>query len=436
MINVPPRSLKTQIVSIAYPAWAMWQDSSKQFMGISYASWLAEDNSRDCRNMYVSETYRKCFPRAAAIQKDQDTKKYRRTEDEWHYYASWSTGTITWKGCDVLLIDDPLKPDEADSDTVRTAVNNNYYDTLKSRLNDKTTGAIIIIMQRLHDWDLCGDLLEKESNWTWEKWEKLIIPSIAEVDDEYRKMWESFFEKRFPIRILRQLKQEKAITFSCQYQQNPVNKETQEFHEERFRYHGQWTGVETPLRLRVFTTCDPAFKKGQHNDNSCIMTAWFVNDKMYILEYTLGKWSADVLLDKLVYHIKKRSPEKCGIEAFQAQTMISTFLRKKLQEMWISCTIEEITQRWDKLSKIRRLVPLYRNWLIYHKLWMEELEWELKRFPRGKHDDAIDAEQMLYDLYTIQPNSITTKIDIKMEWDEYWRPLEPVFYWDDWLANA
>lgn len=427
MINVPPRSLKTQIVSIAFPAWAMWKDSGKQFMGISYSSWLSDDNSRDCRNMYVSDTYRKVFPRAIDIKKDQDTKKYRKNLDEGHYYAAWSTGTITGKGCDIMLIDDPLKPDEAMSETVRPSVNNNFHDTLKSRLNDKKEWAIVIIMQRLHDDDLCWHLIDLEEKWSWEEREKLIIPAIAESDESYpevwvqRKTWDSFFPKRFPLDILYQLKSEKPLTFSCQYQQTPFNKETQEFHEDWFRYHAT-DNVDTPRWLRIFTTVDPAFKQKQHNDNSCVMTCWFDGDKMYILEYSVWKRTADILLEKIIYHIKKRSPEKTGIEAYQAQSMILTFLKNKLQELKIYTIIEEITQSGDKLTKIRKLVPLYKEGLIYHKQGMESLENELRRFPRWKHDDIVDSLQMVYSLYELQPNS-TTNTNFTMSRDSNWRPI-------------
>lgn len=82
---------------------------------------------------------------------------------------------------------------------------------------------------------------------------------------------------------------------------------------------------------------------------------------MYILEYSVGKWSADVLLDKIIYHINKRKPEKTGIEAFQAQSMIVTFLKKRMREIGRHVNIEEVKQTGDKLSKIRRLLPLYRD---------------------------------------------------------------------------
>ena len=158
------------------------------------------------------------------------------------------------------------------------------------------------------------------------------------------------------------------------------------------------------------------------NDNSCIMTGKFVGEKMYILEYSVGKFTADVLHDKIIYHIRKRSPEKVGIEAYQAQSMILTFLKQELQRLGIHANIEEIKQTGDKLSKIRKLIPLYRDGLIYHKRDMDELEAELKRFPRGKHDDIIDAEQMLYDLYTLQPNSVQQQV-INLQHDERGQPF-------------
>ena len=420
IINIPPRSLKTEI-SKAFAVWCLGKKENIKLMSISYSADLTQKTSWEARNIYVSKAFRLCFPRAVWLREDQNTKQHWENEAGGQYYAAGSTWTITWVGADCISIDDPIKPSEAQSDVVRNSVNSNYHNTIKSRLNNKQEGAIVIIMQRLHDDDLCWHLMDLEDKWG-EKWDKLIIPAIAEEDENDRRQWESFFEKRFPISILNEYKRENSIMFACQYQQNPVDKETQEFHEEWFRYHWAW-GQDTPTNLRVFTTCDPAFKTGQENDNSCIMTGGFVGDKMYILEYTAWKWNADVLLDKIIYHIQKWSPEKVGIEAFQAQSMIVTFLKNELAKRGKYTTIEEIKQTGDKLSKLRKLIPLYRNWLIHHKYWMDELELELKRFPRGKHDDIIDAEQMLYDLYQIQPNSTTRTQEFKMEWDNYGRPI-------------
>jgi len=179
IINVPPRSLKTEIVSKAYPVWSMWKIPSKKFMWISYSASLSTDNSGGARDMYQSETYRCMFPYRPDIRIDQNTKQYRVNEEWWSYYAAGSTGTITGKWCDDLLIDDPINPKEATSEVMRSAVNKNYFDTLRSRLNDPTDWAIIIIMQRLHDDDLTGHLLAKMLEWTGEKFEHLCIPAIT-----------------------------------------------------------------------------------------------------------------------------------------------------------------------------------------------------------------------------------------------------------------
>lgn len=422
MINIPPRSLKTEIVSIAFPAWCMGKKPTK-FMGISYSSGLAQDNSSSCRAMYESDTYLSIFPRKSDIKEDQNTKQYRTTNNWSQYYASWSTGTITGKWCDIMVIDDPLKPDEADSEIKRIAVNNNYHNTLKSRLNSKTDGAIVIIMQRLHDDDLCWHLLEQENNLTGEKWEKVIVPAIAEEDEEFRKLWESFFPKRFPLEILLNIRSQDQLWFSTQYQQEPVNKDSQEFHEEWFRYYGEWTANNIPQWLRIFTAVDPAFKTKQHNDQSCIMTAWLSGHDLYILEYTAGRFTADQLQEKIIYHIQKWNPEKVGIEAYQAQTMISQFLTLEMKKRGLYSNIVEITQSWDKETKIRKLIVPYKNWLIYHKLGMDDLEYQLKRFPRGKHDDIIDSLQMLYDMMTLQPWVDINKTQFRFERDQDGTPI-------------
>ncbi len=86
-----------------------------------------------------------------------------------------------------------------------------------------------------------------------------------------------------------------------------------------------------------------------------------MNDKLYLLEITAGRYTADVMQEKIIYHIQKRQPEKVGIEAYQAQSMINTFLINELQKRHLYCSIEEISQTGDKLTKIRKLIPLYRN---------------------------------------------------------------------------
>lgn len=417
IINMPPRLWKTDTVTKWFTSWLLWKRPETKFIVTGYSTELMERFSSEARIWYESDTYKTIFPRRKKLRDDQNTKKWWTNEAWWSMYAVWSGWTITWVWADIIIVDDPLNPKDENSELVRTWVNNWYHNVLESRLDDKTNWAIIIIMQRLHSDDLCWHLMELESEWVWEAWHKLILPAIAEEDEEFRKFWESINETRLPLEFLNNTKWKDKVVFACQYQQNPVAKETQEFHEEWFKYY------DNQPSWRIFTTVDPAFTKSQTADYSAIVTWCFVWENMYVLEYTVWRYDVWELVDKMIYHIQKWNPEKIWIESFQAQVTINFSLRTELERRSIYCPIEEIRQSWDKESKIRRLLPLYRNWLIWHKRDMDLLEKQLIQFPRWKHDDLIDATQMLYDLYTLQPNTVK-KFEIPtIRYNSYGKPI-------------
>lgn len=119
MINVPPRSLKTEIVAVAFPARCMGKQQTIKFMAVSYSASMAENSSVKCRSMYISDTYRKVFPRTAEIRDDQNQKHHWVTKTGSQYYSAGADGTITGLGCDIMIVDDPIKPDDAESDVKR-----------------------------------------------------------------------------------------------------------------------------------------------------------------------------------------------------------------------------------------------------------------------------------------------------------------------------
>jgi predicted phage terminase large subunit-like protein len=281
-----------------------------------------------------------------------------------------------------------LKPDEAESYVKRIGINNWYDNTVLSRLNDQNRDAIVIIMQRTHENDLCGYLIEKMNNGLGDKYEVLSFPAICEKDNEYQKEGESIHEERLPISFLNTFQKSNPVVFSCQYQQNPIAKESQEFFNEWFKYYDN-----IPVNGRVFTVVDPAFSKKTTADYTAIITGKFVGDLLYILEVTHGKFNPAELEDNILYHIKKWQPEKVGVEAFQAQQMIGFSLRNRLRKDALYVDVVDITQRNDKNTKIRRLVPLYRNGQIYHNKNGDcgIIEQQLLKFPRGTHDDSIDS---------------------------------------------
>src|ERR1700757_3979154 len=175
IINLPPRHLKSLLASIAFPAWCLGHDPSAQILCVSYAQDLADKLARDCRSIMMSPWYRQIFstrlaPYRHAVQEFITTRQGYRL-------ATSTGGVLTGRGADLILIDDPLKPEEALSEARRNATNNWYANTLYSRLNDKRRGGIVIIMQRLNEDDLVGNVLGQEP------WEVVCFPAIAEADE-------------------------------------------------------------------------------------------------------------------------------------------------------------------------------------------------------------------------------------------------------------
>ena len=163
IINLPPRHLKSLMASVAFPAWCLGHDPSAQILCVSYGQDLAEKFARDCRSIMMSPWYRRIFATRLAAQRSA-VREFVTTRQGYRLATS-TGGVLTGRGADIIIIDDPLKPDEALSVAQRKAANEWFDHTLYSRLNDKRHGAIVIIMQRLHEDDLVGHVLAQES---WE----------------------------------------------------------------------------------------------------------------------------------------------------------------------------------------------------------------------------------------------------------------------------
>ena len=178
IINIPPRHLKSICASVAFPAWVLGHDPAAQIMCVSYAQDLTDKHSRDCRSVMTSNWYRRLFPTRLSAQK-QSVQEFVTTRQGYRLATSIG-GVLTGRGADLVIIDDPLKPEEALSEAQRQATNDWFDNTLYSRLNDKRRGCIILIMQRLHEDDLVGHALAQE------QWEMVSFPAIAEQSEEHR----------------------------------------------------------------------------------------------------------------------------------------------------------------------------------------------------------------------------------------------------------
>src|SRR3954447_7254497 len=227
IINLPPRSLKSIITSVSLPAFILGHDPTKRIIVVSYGSDLAIKLANDCRMILGAAWYRELFP-AKRISSLKNTELEVATTRNGFRLATSVDGTLTGRGGDILIVDDPLKPIDALSDSKRERANHFFNHTLESRLDNKKTGAIIVVMQRLHPDDLTGSLLRQAPD----EWTVLSLPAIAEQEqaiqigeDKYhvRQVGDLLHAEREPQAVLDSLRARLGPDiFSAQYLQAPI----------------------------------------------------------------------------------------------------------------------------------------------------------------------------------------------------------------------
>jgi hypothetical protein len=189
IVTVPPRSLKSICASVCLPAFMLGHDPTRRIICVSYSEGLARKHANDCRALMRSGLYRGVFP-ATTISPAKDTETEVMTTARGSRLATSVGGTLTGRGDSLVVIDDPLKPQEAQSQSARDSLKQRYFNTLLSRLDHKTEGSIIVVMQRLHLDDLVGHLLEQEG------WRHLNLPAVAEEETIFRLSVTRSFRRR------------------------------------------------------------------------------------------------------------------------------------------------------------------------------------------------------------------------------------------------
>ena len=225
VITMPPRNLKSICASVGFVAWALGHNPSLKFITASYSSDLALKHARDCRTVMQTQWYGDTFATSRLNPKRLSEDDFETTAGGGRLSTSVG-GTLTGRGGDFIIIDDPIKPQDALSAVVRVKAQDWLSGTVGSRLNNKNEGVIILIMQRLHVDDPVAHVLEKGG------WVHLNLPAIAEENESFLLSDGTRLTRRkgdvlHPARESREaLEREKSAMgsfwFSAQYQQNPV----------------------------------------------------------------------------------------------------------------------------------------------------------------------------------------------------------------------
>ena len=410
MLFMPPRHGKSEIASIKFPAWILGRDEKRKVIACSYSAELAEEFGRQARNQVTSEEHTAIFPNCIL---DQGTKRVSKwnVSKRGGYIGVGVGGSITGKGADFLLIDDPVKNrEEAESQTVRNGLFSWYTSTARTRLEGK--GKIVVVQTRWHDDDLSGRILEMEGEvghyyskplGRWVKgeppadekkakrgiWKVVRLPAIATEDERYRKIGEPLWQKKYSLEDLEEIKNAIGLRdWSALYQQDPTIEEGLDFKKDWFKY---WDRL--PANLSYVTSVDLAISKKRRADFSVVITTGMdANGKIYIVEYKQWKADPSEIIDE-IYRQASLYGSLVTIEATGFQQAIVHYIKEEGKKRNKYIHFEQIHSQGDKEGRIRAtLMPLYSNGMIYHpRNGVQELEDELQRFPVGKHDDIIDA---------------------------------------------
>jgi predicted phage terminase large subunit-like protein len=350
---------------------------------------LAKKHANDFRALLETQWYRQLFPATRIGQKDSETEITMTARG--FRLATSVGGTLTGRGGDTIIIDDPLKRDDAYSEAKRNAANEWFNNTLLSRLDDKRTGAIVIVMQRVHMDDLAGFVQSVSDDW-----EVLRLPAIAEIDEDiplsaarvyHRRVGEAL-SPREPISVLESLKlQLGSDAFSAQYQQEPTPPGGAMIKRGWIRRYS-----ELPLRetwFLVVQSWDTASKGGPENDFS-VCTTWLVTrDHQWFL---LDVWRKRVDYPELKVAVqtlaRRHEARRVLVEDAGAGTSLVQELRSLVPG------IIGVKPDRDKVSRMAVASAKIEAGQLFFPdrgFWLADFEAELFSFPGGRHDDQCDS---------------------------------------------
>jgi predicted phage terminase large subunit-like protein len=377
---------------VAFPAWLLGHNPSTQIICASYSQDLAEKHARDCKALMLKERYQELFPTRLSPDK-MAAAEFTTTEGGFRLSTSVG-GQLTGRGAEFIIIDDPLKPNEALSDTERGNVNEWYDSTVVSRLNDKRTGCIIIIMQRLHEDDLVGHVQESDD------WTILRFPAIAEEDEVHtitspygaeevrRAAGEALHPEREPLEALQVLrKQLGEYHFAGQYQQAPAPFGGGMVKIDWFK---RFTESEKPEKFQmVLQSWDTANKATELSDYS-VCTTWGVNDKqIYLLHVLRKRLNYPELKRTVIDQARMFDAKHILIEDKASGTQLIQELKHESVH-----GITPFVPSCDKIMRMDAASGLIENGFVHlpdKAPWLSELIAELQAFPKSKYDDQADS---------------------------------------------
>jgi predicted phage terminase large subunit-like protein len=396
IINLPPRSLKSICASVAFPAWILGHDPSKRIICVSYSDDLAGKHARDCRAIMDSDWYKELFAHTRINPNKRSEGEYETTRSGARISTSIG-GTLTGMGGSMIIIDDPLKPQDALSDTKRNNVNTWYNNTLFSRLDNKETGCIIIVMQRIHLDDLVGFVQMNE------EWTVLNLPAIAMKDEVFylsngktitRKKNDVLNPNLESAATLATIRANiGSYNFSAQYQQEPIPESGNIIKWEWFPFYDEIPNATGSLD-RIVQSWDTGMTEHDGSDYSACITFRQIGTTYYILDVYREKLSFPALKKEIIRRKKIFGADVVIIEDKGSGTGMIQQLKI---EGFHTIAYKPEGCKEDRIVAQSARIEAGSVFLPAGAPWLDDFRTEIISFPYGRHDDQIDAlSQGLY----------------------------------------
>jgi predicted phage terminase large subunit-like protein len=400
IINVPPRTAKSTIATICFPCWVWASEPSHNFLSASYSLDLSTEHSVMRRSLLQSGWYRRMWGDRFRLSGDRNQVGQYMNDKRGQMIATSIGGTTQGRGCDVAIIDDPVSPDQALSDAERKTANNWIDNTLRSRLNDPASGAIVLVMQRLHELDPTGYLLNQEPG----VWTHLRIPLEAEESETWRFPISGtviqrdaggiLMPRRFTESAVEELKRHR-LRWAGQYQQRPSPMGGNLIKRNEVRYYGGIdpnTGLPdeklpTSFDMKVISV-DCAFKDLATSDYVAIGVIGVKGRRRYFLNVVNARLDAAATEAE----IRRQRDVHRPISAVLVEDKANG--PAVVQRLKINIPgVIAINPEGGKTARMFAAAPEWQagDWYVdRNAAWTEPLVEQITVFPNSAHDDMAD----------------------------------------------
>jgi len=388
IINMPPRHTKSEFASYLLPAWFLGNFPHKKIIQSSNTGELAVGFGRKVRNLVDQDVYTEIFP-GVGLQQDSKAAGRWNTNKGGDYFAIGVGGTVTGKGADILIIDDPHSEQEA----AMAASNPDIYDkvfewyTSGPRQRLQPGGSIVIVMTRWAARDLTGQVLKSAAQRSGEEWEVIEFPAILPSGNP---LWPEFW----PLSELEALREELPNSkWQAQYQQNPIGNESAIVKRDWWKW---WEKDDPPVCDYVLQSWDTAFEKNNRADYSAGTTWGIFNceednfaPNIILLNTYKKRVEFPELKRDVLREYNEYEPDSLIVEKKASGAPLIYDLRA------MGIPVQEYTpgKGQDKIARLNSVSDIIASGKVWipQTRWAEELVDEVAAFPSGEHDDLVDA---------------------------------------------